>query len=310
MNVSHAQVEAFLFDRFGREVSGVTAIEHGEWSKAYTFRHADGDYVARFSALDEDFLKDRVAARFASRDLPIPRIGEIGEAFGGFYAISERASGDYLDTLDHAQMRAMLPALFAALDAARRVDLAATSGYGAWGADETAPHPTWPAAILDVANDRPTDRTHGWRERLAASPTGAKPFDEALGHLRVLLDCAPEERYLIHSDLLNYNVLVSGDRLTAVIDWGCAMYGDFLYDVAWFCFWAPWYPAWRGIDFGREALRHYQAIGLDVPHFEERLRCYKIHVGLDGQAYSAFKSRWSDLEAIARRALEVANPAG
>ena len=50
-----------------------------------------------------------------------------------------------------------------------------------------------------------------------------------------------QERHLIHSDLLNYNVLVADGRISAVIDWGCAMYGDFLYDLAWFEFWAPWY---------------------------------------------------------------------
>jgi hygromycin-B 4-O-kinase len=91
-----------------------------------------------------------------------------------------------------------------------------------------------------------------------------------------------------------------------VIDWGCSMYGDFLYDLAWFIFWAPWYPRWRNIDFQREAARHYESIGLAVPHFEERLRCYQLHIGLTGQAYSAFKLRWADLEATSRRTLEVA----
>ncbi len=35
--------------------------------------------------------------------------------------------------------------------------------------------------------------------------------------------------------------------------WGTAlagMYGDFLYDPAWFCFWQPWYPAWERSIFG------------------------------------------------------------
>ncbi len=115
------------------------------------------------------------------------------------------------------------------------------------------------------------------------------------------------ERHLIHSDLLNYNVLVADGRISAVIDWGCAMYGDFLYDLAWFEFWAPWYAAWRGIDFRREAARHYASIGLDVPRFEERLTGCQIHIGLAAQAYNAFKERWDALEETARRTLEVAN---
>jgi hygromycin-B 4-O-kinase len=303
--VSAVQARAFLGDRFGHDVGGVSAIGYGEWSRAYTFRRDGGDYVVRFGGYREDFDKDCLAARFGSKDLPIPRVTEIGDAFGGFYAISERAFGDYLDDLDEKGMRALLPALFGALDAARQVDLSSSVGYGGWGSDGRAPHASWRATLLDDAHDRPEDRTYGWRDRLATSPTGSEPFEEALAILRSLVDRCPEERHLIHSDLLHFNVLVADGRITAVVDWGCAMYGDFLYDVAWFAFWSPWYPAWRGIDFPHEAARHFASVGLEVPHFEERLRCCQIHIGLAGQAYNAFKGRWEELEETAARTIEV-----
>jgi hygromycin-B 4-O-kinase len=203
-------------------------------------------------------------------------------------------------------MRALLPSLFAALDAARLADLSGTTGYGGWNAEGAAPYPSWRAVLLDVASDRPTDRTHGWRDRLAASRVGAGPFEEAYKRLQALASRVPEERHLIHSDLLHYNVLVEADRITGVLDWGCGLYGDFVYDLAWLCFWQPWYPAWRRIDFRAEALRHYASIGLDVPRFEERLRCCQIHIGLAGQAYMAYAGNWTDLEDTARHTLDVA----
>jgi hygromycin-B 4-O-kinase len=275
-------------------------------SRAYAFRRGGREYIVRFSTLEEDFRKDRIAARYSSRTLPIPAIVEIGETGGGCFAISERAAGEFLDDLRADQMRGMLPALFAALDAVRRVDLSAFTGYGIWGADGNAPHPSWRAALLAIADDRPGERTHGCRERLVASPTGSGPFDEALARLDALVPDGAQERHLIHSDLLNYNVLVEGGRISAVIDWGCGMYGDFLYDLAWFEFWSPWYAAWRGIDFRSEAVRHYASIGLTVPRFEERLTCCQIHIGLASQAYNAFKERWDALEETARRTIEVA----
>ena len=75
--------------------------------------------------------------------------------------------------------------------------------------------------------------------------------------------------------LLNRNVLVAGDgsRLVAVFDWGCSAYGDFLYEVAWFTFWAPWHAGLAAIDFRSVMRGHYDATGLDVPFFDERLRC-------------------------------------
>jgi hygromycin-B 4-O-kinase len=299
--VSPAEAESFLEARFGGAVQDLSGIGHGEWSQAYAFRRDGADYVVRFSALEEDFRKDQLAVRYAVANLPIPPIAEIGEAFGGFYAIAERATGAYLDDLDESRMRATLPSLFAALDAMRQAEISASQGYGPWGADGNAPHATWRDALLDIANDRTGDRIHGWRARLVSSPTGDGPFDRALEEMRVLTAYCPEARHLIHSDLLNFNVLVAGARMSAVIDWGCAMYGDFLYDLAWFCFWAPWYPAWQGIDFAEEGARHFAAFGLDVPHYDERLRCYQIHIGLASQAYCAFKERWDMLAEVATR---------
>ena len=301
-----ALAAAFLIAHYGDDVGEIVPIDHGEWSRAYGFHHDGRDYVVRFSALDEDFHKDRLAARFASPALPIPAIVELGETDAGFYAISERVSGGFLDELDEAGMRAMLPSLFAALDAMRGAALAGMTGYGGWGADGNASRPSWRAALLDVATDRPDHRTHGWRERLIASPSGSGPFDEAYARLRTLSERLPEERHLIHGDLLNFNVLVAGERISGVIDWGCAMWGDWLYDLAWLCFWAPWYPAWREIDFAEEARRHYAAIGLNVPDFAQRMACCQMHIGLDGMAYQAFTERWDDLAETAARTLEMA----
>ena len=305
MILDRDRVEAFLAGRFCRDAAGVTPLGTGVWSKAFAFRRQGRDYVIRFGAHQEDFAKDRLAARYASPALPIPRILEMGEALGGYYALSERLYGGYIDDVDGAQMRALLPSLFAALDAARLADLSGTTGYGDWDAYGTAPYPSWEAALLDVARDRPAQRTHGWRRRLAASPVGLGPFEKAYRHLQALAGRVPGPRHLIHSDLLHYNVLVEGSRVSGVLDWGCAKYGDWLYDLAWLCFWQPWYPAWQGIDFRAEAQRHYASLGLDMPHFEERLRCCQIHIGLDGQAYQAYAGHWADLERTAQRTLDV-----
>ena len=119
-------------------------------------------------------------------------------------------------------------------------------------------------------------------------------------------NACPEGRHLVHSDLLNYNVLVDDQRIAAVLDWGSSLYGAFLYDLAWFAFWSPWYPAWERIDFALEARDHYAATGVAVPRFDERLRCYQVHIGLGAQAYNAFRGRWAELAATARRTLTVA----
>jgi len=304
--VDRAKAETFLTERFGPSVADVTVAGAGEWSKAFAFRRDGADLIVRFGAIDEDFRKDERAARFAAVDLPIPRVTEVGQAFAGHYAISERAFGAFIDDLGGDQMRATLPSLLATLDAIRRVDVSATSGWGGWGVDGEAPYPSWRAALLDVAIDRSPPGGPGWRGPLAASPTGDGPFDEAFATLDVLLDDDPPERSLVHGDLLNRNVLVRDGRVSAVFDWGCGTYGDFLYDHAWFAFWQPWYPAWAGIAFRDETRRHLDAIGLDVPGFDDRFRACLIHIGLAGQAYNAWMGRFANVAEIAARTTAVA----
>jgi hygromycin-B 4-O-kinase len=300
---------SFLTERYGGDVDGVAEAGRGEWSVAYAFRHHGGDYVIRFGQELDDFRKDRFAARFASPALPIPRVVEIGNAFDAHYAISERLFGSYLDQLDATSFRATLPSLFAAFDAARDADLSASRGYGGWGASGDAPHGTWRDALLAVPG-APPERIAGWRENLALRPEAANAFDEAYERLRSLADACPEERHLLHNDTLNRNVFVQDGRISArisgIIDWGCGTYGDFLYEIAYMSFWWPWYPQWRDIDLMAEARRHYDRIALDVANFDERVRCYQVHTGLDNMAYCAFLGRWSDLENIARRTLAIA----
>jgi hygromycin-B 4-O-kinase len=299
-------VGVFLRSQIGVDTTDVIALVSGGWSNAFAYRDGGRAWVIRFSALEEDFRKDERVVRHASSDLPIPQIVKVGPVGDGFYAISERLSGDVLETIEGPRFRRLLPSLMGTLDAMRLADVSDSTGYGGWGADGVGGYSSWRAMLLDAASDRPSQRTHGWRPKLAASPTGDGPFLEAHGVLTSLAGDLPEARHLIHSDFMNRNVLVEDDRVSAVFDWGCAMYGDFLFDLAWIDFWAPWSPAWKGIDIVEAAIRHFDAIGLDVPQFADRLRACQIYIGLDSQGYQAFKGLWSDLEQTAARTLDVA----
>jgi hygromycin-B 4-O-kinase len=293
----------FLTAHLGRAVGAVELVGEGSWSRCFGFRDEGRERVIRFGNFFDDFEKDRRAAAFASPALPVPEVWELGEALGGYFAISTRAYGEPLETLGAREWEAVLPSLFALLDALRTIDVAHTSGYGGWDAQGIARCATWRDFLLSVEADTPERRTYGWRQRLAESPVGDTPFAAGMRRLFELADACPADRFIVHADLINRNVLVDSGRITAVFDWGCSFYGDFLYDLAWLEFWAPWHPSLAATDIRGEARRHYSAIGLDVPDFDARLRCCLIHIGLDHQAYCAHTGELDELQAVTERTL-------
>jgi hygromycin-B 4-O-kinase len=295
----------FLRERFGPGAE-ITLMRPGEWSAPYSVKTADADLVVRFGTYDEDFEKDAYAAGYSTAALPIPPILEWGPALGGFYAVAPRMNGEHIDGLDETRMRRVLPSLFGALDAMRSVDLPAGSGYGGWRANGRTTHRSWREWLLGFFNEPATRGAPTWRELLQDLPTVVAAFEEGYARLVQLVEYCPGERALFHDDLINRNVLVDGDRISAVLDWGSSKYGDFLYDIANLVFYRPWFPAWRNIDFAAEARAHYDAIGLTVPQFAERLSCYCLRIALEGVAYSAFRKRWDEVDLRARRALEIA----
>ena len=101
-------------------------------------------------------------------------------------------------------------------------------------------------------------------------------------------------------------MLVQDGRVSGLLDWGCSLYGDFLYDLGLLSFASGWYGTMRDIDVREVARRHLREIGLNVPGFDERLTCYEIHVGLEAQSYQALTSRWEELAFCADRTLRLA----
>jgi hygromycin-B 4-O-kinase len=280
----------FLAERYGGGVDQVETLGGGDWSRAFGFRLQDRNLVVRFGVWREDFEKDRLAASFAGPDLPVPQVLEIGDAFDGVYAISERHFGLFLEELDAEQWRKGLPAVMGALDAMRTLPVAAGIRGQTWG--------EW---LNDLLVDEPGRRVHGWRRKLAESADLDDLFVTGRRTLEALLPMCPDLSHVLHLDLLNRNVLVVDDasRLESVFDWGCLAYGDFVYEVACLCFWGPWFPGLAATDVRAAALAHYRSVGLAVENFDERLRCYQIHIGLHHLAYASFRDRPADLVAVA-----------
>lgn len=298
------EAQRFLREH-GHDARDLVPLTGGLWSAAFAFAESGREYVVRFHDRRDDLEKDRFAGRWASPWLRTPRIVEIGDFGSGGYGISERVRGTPLDDLDEPGMRRVLPSLLRALDATRDASLTGTRGYGLWHGDGNGERASWRDALLDRGDGR--DRMAERRAFLATTRIGVAEFDAGLARLRELMAACPDERHLVHNDLLNFNVLVD-DAGVVLLDWGASIYGDFLYDAALLVFWwpHPLYAKWSRIDLRAEVERHHRSTRPVIPHLVERLLCCQLHIGLVHIAFQAEHRMWDHAAWTARRTRELA----
>ena len=288
--VSQSQAQEFLAGKYGA-VEGLRPLGGGFWSSAYSFRHAGRELVLRFGTNKDWFEADRAAMAFASRELPVPEVVEIGDAYDGAYAISVRYYGTNLEDLRPDQSDATGPMLASLLAALFKVPKSPDLPVG-WYWRPRRSDLTWRGWLSEWLVDDPRQPVHDWRAALAAQSEVDRIYRAGEARVRDLIEACPERRDLVHGDLLHANVLVAEDasRPNAVFSWKRSLRGDFLFDTAWctFCS-AIWYPGIAAAD-PWDCVRQEPSVRGDADAWvdaPERHHCYELHIGLTALASPA-----------------------
>ena len=293
------ELQTFVQQLYSDTTITLTPFGTGAWSYAFLFATQKKKYVIRTSNILENFEKDELAYSYNCLTLRIPKMVRLGSVSGRYYAISKYVHGSYFEKQNANCLNTLLPSLKDMLSALYKVDLSQTTGYGNWTKPGIANHKSWHTYLLDVVNDPKHMLITGWKKNLENSVVGTKSFTALYKRLEQYVHFCPNIRHLIHSDLLNFNVLVQHGAISAVLDWGSSKYGDPLYDLAWFLYYEPWYPEFTKIKLCEELITHFKFIIKDTENFEGRLLCYKLHIGLESIAYNAYKKQWKEAEKAA-----------
>jgi aminoglycoside phosphotransferase (APT) family kinase protein len=269
------EVAAFLATRHGDEpITDLVHLSGGHWSSAFAYRVGDRDLVLRLGRLKDGYEADRAAMAYAGPDLPVPEVLEIGDAFGGAYAISVRSHGRFLEDVapDEADRAGpTITRLLGALHAARVRDV------------ERIPSTAWRDFLVGGFVDDPAQTVSGWRRRIAADADLDLLFRTCEARVRDLAaNACPERRDVVHGDLLHQNVLVNDDAtaVTAVFSWKCSVPGDFLFDAAWCTLWGHVHPGIAAADVWGRVLGSDWALAdpaalVDAP---ARHHCYELQI--------------------------------
>jgi hygromycin-B 4-O-kinase len=273
----------------------IRRLKGGVFSRAYAFTSSDRAYVIRLSTFDhaaEGFAKDDYAAKhFAAPGLPIPRVVAIGSDADEYFAVGERVAGRVLEAMSPAERQPLLPGVLDALDAYLRADVGVSRGYGPWDAAGQGGATTWHEYLAAIIENDQDGFYRDWHALFRTSFLERDVYEMVYRHMLRLAAHCPDERALIHNDYHFENVLGESDRVTGVIDWANALYGDPLYEIARLSWWANW-PGWWYDDSATFLRERYGA----APDYDMRIACYQCHIVLDDFRYYASAGKREEYE--------------
>ena len=287
--VSLEVIEQWLTGTYQQPVENFAPLPGGFWTNAYGYRLGDQDLVLRLNHLSESFGIDVLAAEFSH--LPVPKIFARGFALGHHFAISQRLFGRFLEDVEAAQAQSALGELLPALRAtdlgrARSVNWYLPEGVG----------PSWQQWIREGAVIGP--------DLIDASVASlAKTLNKTINQLT---PACPERRDLVHGDLLHGNVLVDEQGgLSGLFSWKCSARGDFLYDIAWCTFWAPWHAALQTLDLWPLLIGAADLDSHALENASERHHCYQLQIGLTHLRWYTWVDDAVNLQKAAHRLEEI-----
>lgn len=275
--IDRNKIEDFLKKNFNNSSKIIKEFSENEVSRAFLLSTQDREYVIRVDSVMDTFAKDKYAyEHFATEELIIPKTVQLGKIEEGlFYSITEKLDGITLNELNDLEFKNVLPNLASVLRKIHNTDISKTTGYGNWGIDGKGDHKSWKDYIISLRKSK----YWNWDEMFSKDKYEKELFDKAYNKMIGLSKFISEDRFLLHGDYGFSNVLIENGKVTGVLDWGVSKYGDFIYDIAWLDFWAV------KTNYGAFLKDYY--VDKNLSSYDERLLCYKCHVGLTSSGFFA-----------------------
>jgi hygromycin-B 4-O-kinase len=295
-------VLALLNERFSASVTDLVAVEGGLVARTFAFRTGDHEYIIRFNLdkmLNANFPKEAYLwQKLASSSIPMPPVLQVGRLDELHYAISHKMPGTTLFHFTPLELGQLFPQIVETLHAIHQVDVSDTQGCGVFDDHGRGMSSSWRDFLRQIAEEEQEQDYFGkWHSLFAETFLERAVFAQIYQQMVYLLDFCPQERYLVHGSLSLANMLALPGKLTAVLDWLDARYGDFVYDIANLDYWTP------GLRVRERFQQYYQEREIPVPSYDERILCYQCYITLGAMRFYAKADQQQSYEYVRRRML-------
>ncbi len=298
--VEQEQVLALLQHYFKEPISDLEVIEGGQVARSFAFRVGEQEYILRFndaSHMPISFAKEAMLSqRIASSQIPFPPVVQVGNWHGFHFAISQRVPGKTLMELPLQEVKQLIPEVIAILDAIHHIDVSQSKNYGVFDELGVGFYMDWRSSLEQMREQEEDWNYYGkWHVLFEQTFLERKLFDDIFERMVALLDYCPAEPYFVHGGYSFHNILAHAGKITGVVDWVGAQYGDFVYDIAGLDFWVP------ELNMRERYLQYYQAHQVGIPFYEERVLCYEYHTMLVAMRFFAKKEDFQGYQWVCQR---------
>ncbi|WP_053366492.1 phosphotransferase [Bacillus sp. FJAT-27245] len=248
----------------------VRELHGGLVSQTFSYQTGTGHYVFQAGNRREVYEKERWVHNHYSPLLPLREVLEIQETENGVaYSISNYIEGSKLFDLNSQELLDICPSVMETLETLEAIEVPAEKGFGRFDHTGYAGFPTWEEYIKAVYNEKIYD----W-SALERNGLESDVVEMAINELKAYIHCISlSKNHLVHGDLGSFNLLAKDGRISGVIDWSLALYGDHLYDKANILFWNE--------DKLQPLVQRIRNSYLLSDESCEKVYCYMIRIGLE-----------------------------
>ncbi|WP_339159460.1 phosphotransferase [Paenibacillus sp. FSL W8-0186] len=279
------------------EASQVRELTGGLASQTFAFEANSQRYVFKTGSRKEVHEKEQWVYNRYHHVLPLRRAILIqGSEDQPPYAIYDFIEGDKMFDLNSQELVDIVPSVLEILSILNSIEVSEEIGYGRFDSTGNAPYPSWNDFVEAIYNED----IYNWSE-LDKKGLDADVIDAAVRKLKKGADKIKiTKKQLIHGDLGSFNLIAEQGRISGIIDWSLALYGDHLYDIANFMFWNE--------DKLQPLIAHLKTRYMDTSEDRNTITCYMLRIGLE-ELYNTviLNETGYDVEWVANRLRKITN---
>jgi hygromycin-B 4-O-kinase len=299
MNVN--QAEEILKEVFDESVTQVSSIEMGQLSKVFSFMAKDKCYVVHFRNNEESFIKADYMYKAHGDKLLIPQVVKTGKIDEIFFSISDKIKGKPISSYSASEQNIIINDVAKHFTNMSHIDIESSKGFGLIFPNGLASYKSWGEVLAGFFREDQEGFYKDWTKLYKQSFLEKSLFQEGYLAMMELSKYSPGKPYLVHGDFHLWNMLSDGNRVTGLVDWELAMYGDFMFDLGVLHLWTP------HLDFPQKVRNLWLEVGSDIIYFEERLRCHMLFKAIDGLRFYAKQEAKPSYDYIREKVVTLLN---